>query len=60
MLDYATQAADGSMYNTPPCWAIYIAGLVFAKNLRWVCGGWREVLGVWREGCGQGAAVGWV
>lgn len=34
MLDYATQAADGSMYNTPPCWAIYMCGLVFAKMLR--------------------------
>ncbi|MGA0609109.1 3-phosphoserine/phosphohydroxythreonine transaminase [Caldimonas sp. KR1-144] len=27
--DYATVAANGSMYNTPPTWAIYIAGLVF-------------------------------
>eukprot|EP00887_Chlorella_sp_A99_P000991 scaffold5.g991.t1 len=34
MLDYAVAAADGSMYNTPPCWAIYICGLVFAKMLR--------------------------
>ncbi len=32
MLDYKTQADAGSMYNTPPCWAIYVAGLVF----RWV------------------------
>ena len=29
MLDYATQAENGSMYNTPPCWSIYIAKLVF-------------------------------
>jgi phosphoserine aminotransferase len=29
MLDYAVQAASESMYNTPPTWAIYIAGLVF-------------------------------
>jgi phosphoserine aminotransferase len=29
MLDYATHAAAGSMYNTPPTYAIYIAGLVF-------------------------------
>lgn len=27
--DYATVAANGSMYNTPPTWAIYVAGLVF-------------------------------
>ena len=27
--DYATVAANGSMYNTPPTYAIYIAGLVF-------------------------------
>ncbi len=32
MLDYQTQADAGSMYNTPPCWSIYVAGLVF----RWV------------------------
>ncbi|PRW58734.1 phosphoserine aminotransferase [Chlorella sorokiniana] len=31
MLDYKVQADDKSMYNTPPCWSIYIAGLVFAK-----------------------------
>ena len=31
MLDYQVQAGDKSMYNTPPCWAIYMAGLVFAK-----------------------------
>ena len=29
MLDWQTQAENGSMYNTPPCYAIYIAGLVF-------------------------------
>lgn len=27
--DYATVAANGSMYNTPPTYAIYMAGLVF-------------------------------
>ncbi|HEU4457652.1 MAG TPA: 3-phosphoserine/phosphohydroxythreonine transaminase [Methylibium sp.] len=27
--DYATVASNGSMFNTPPTWAIYIAGLVF-------------------------------
>ncbi|HAN20762.1 MAG TPA: 3-phosphoserine/phosphohydroxythreonine aminotransferase [Clostridiales bacterium] len=29
MLDYKTQAENDSMYNTPPCYAIYVAGLVF-------------------------------
>jgi phosphoserine aminotransferase len=29
MLDYATHAKAGSMYNTPPTFAIYVAGLVF-------------------------------
>jgi phosphoserine aminotransferase len=28
MLNYAVQAKSGSMYNTPPCWPIYIAMLV--------------------------------
>ena len=30
--DYQTVAAADSMYNTPPTWAIYVAGLVF----RWI------------------------
>lgn len=29
MLDYAVQAANDSMYNTPPTYPIYVAGLVF-------------------------------
>ena len=29
MLDYKVQADNGSMYNTPPTYAIYVAGLVF-------------------------------
>ena len=29
MLDYKIHAESGSMYNTPPTYAIYIAGLVF-------------------------------
>jgi phosphoserine aminotransferase len=29
MLDYKNLAKSGSMYNTPPCFAIYICGLVF-------------------------------
>ncbi len=29
MLDYKTMAENDSMYNTPPCWPIYMAKLVF-------------------------------
>jgi len=29
LLDYKTQVDAGSMYNTPPCYSIYMAGLVF-------------------------------
>ena len=29
MLDWKTQAEKDSLYNTPPCYAIYMAGLVF-------------------------------
>lgn len=29
MLDYKVQADNSSMYNTPPCFPIYMAGLVF-------------------------------
>ncbi|HUW25059.1 MAG TPA: 3-phosphoserine/phosphohydroxythreonine transaminase [Gallionella sp.] len=29
MLDYKTHADNGSMYNTPPTYGVYIAGLVF-------------------------------
>ena len=29
MLNYATHADNSSMFNTPPCYAIYMAGLVF-------------------------------
>ncbi|MGI6211641.1 MAG: 3-phosphoserine/phosphohydroxythreonine transaminase [Anaerovoracaceae bacterium] len=28
-LDYKTHADKDSMYNTPPCWSIYVAGEVF-------------------------------
>jgi phosphoserine aminotransferase len=34
MLNYGAQAKSGSMYNTPPCWPIYIAMLV----LEWIQG----------------------
>jgi phosphoserine aminotransferase len=29
MLDYRLQAEHGSLYNTPPCFAIYVCGLVY-------------------------------
>ena len=29
MLNYVTHSENGSMFNTPPCYTIYIAGLVF-------------------------------
>lgn len=32
MLNYKILFEKGSMYNTPPCWSIYISGLVF----KWV------------------------
>lgn len=32
MLEYKTHSDSGSMYNTPPCWAIYMMGKVF----KWV------------------------
>lgn len=32
MLDYRLQAENGSLYNTPPCFSIYICGLVY----KWV------------------------
>ncbi|KAF3326699.1 phosphoserine aminotransferase 2 [Carex littledalei] len=34
MLDYKTHADTLSLYNTPPCFAIYICGLVFADLLK--------------------------
>ncbi len=33
-LDYKIHADKGSMYNTPPCFSIYVAGEVFAKIKR--------------------------
>lgn len=33
MCDYTTMAETDSMYNTPPCWAVYVCGLVFKKLL---------------------------
>ena len=34
MLDYKTMADNDSMYNTPPCYAIYVAGLVYKWALK--------------------------
>lgn len=34
MFDYKIQAENGSMYNTPPCWSIYVCGLVFKHWLK--------------------------
>jgi len=34
MLDYKIHSENDSMYNTPPCWAIYICGLVFEKLIK--------------------------
>ncbi|MBC8066339.1 MAG: phosphoserine transaminase [Chlorobia bacterium] len=31
MFDYKVQVENGSLYNTPPCWTIYICGLVYKK-----------------------------
>jgi len=41
MLDYKIQADNDSMYNTPPCYSIYVAGLVF----KWLLdmGGLKEI-----------------
>lgn len=34
MLDYRTQVENDSMLNTPPCWSIYICGLVYKWILK--------------------------
>jgi len=34
MFDYKLMAENESMYNTPPCFTLYISGLVFAKLLK--------------------------
>jgi phosphoserine aminotransferase len=41
MLDYKNLAKNGSMYNTPPCFAIYICGLVFKWAL--AAGGLQQI-----------------
>lgn len=34
MLDYKLAAKNGSMYNTPPCWSIYVCGLMYKWLIR--------------------------
>lgn len=34
MLDYQIHVDNDSMYNTPPCWTVYICGLVFDKLIK--------------------------
>lgn len=34
MLDYKTHAENESMYNTPPCYAMYVCGMVFDYLLK--------------------------
>jgi phosphoserine aminotransferase len=48
MLDYKNLAKNGSMYNTPPCFAIYICGLVF-KWLKDEVGGLEKIHALNRE-----------
>ena len=36
MFNYQTHADNGSMYNTPPTYAIYICGLVLELVLEWI------------------------
>lgn len=49
MLDYKIHADNDSMYNTPPCWSMYICGLVFEKLLKqgehsmWQPNGWADI-----------------
>jgi phosphoserine aminotransferase len=38
MLDFRNMAKNGSMYNTPPCFAVYLCGLVFKWLLNHVGG----------------------
>ncbi|HYE74963.1 MAG TPA: phosphoserine transaminase, partial [Blastocatellia bacterium] len=48
MLDYRNIAKNDSMYNTPPCFAIYICGLVF-KWLKDEIGGLEKIYGINKE-----------
>jgi phosphoserine aminotransferase len=51
MLDYRNLAKNGSMYNTPPCFAIYICGLVFKWLLNDI-GGLEKISTMNREKAG--------
>jgi phosphoserine aminotransferase len=48
MLDYRNLAGSGSMYNTPPCFPIYVCGLVF-KWLKDEVGGLEQIHALNRE-----------
>ncbi|MGE0102372.1 MAG: 3-phosphoserine/phosphohydroxythreonine transaminase [Blastocatellales bacterium] len=51
MLDYKNLAKSGSMYNTPPCYSIYICGLVFKWLLEDI-GGLEKIEALNREKAG--------
>ena len=51
MLDYQLMAKNGSMYNTPPCFSVYLCGLVFKWLINEV-GGLGKILEVNREKAG--------
>lgn len=51
MLDYQLMAKNGSMYNTPPCFSVYLCGLVFKWLINDV-GGLGKILEVNREKAG--------
>lgn len=48
MLNYATHVKGDSMYNTPPCWCIYVLGLV-ANGCRKVSEACRKWPGAMRK-----------
>ena len=41
MLQYKTHADNNSLYNTPPCYGIYICGKVFKHNYQLLLCNWR-------------------
>ncbi len=51
MLDYKNLAKNGSMYNTPPCFSIYLCGLVFKWALNEI-GGLDKVFAMNKEKAG--------
>mmetsp|Transcript_626 Transcript_626/g.1524 ORF Transcript_626/g.1524 Transcript_626/m.1524 type:complete len:433 (-) Transcript_626:92-1390(-) len=50
MLDWTVAAENASLYNTPPCFSIYMCGLVFKKLLR--LGGLEQVEQINKKKCG--------